>query len=104
MLLRAHALLRDGVIRDAVFGRTLQHANVEWRHWRQGGKTPVRYAPAVFIDVARAGRGAAFTDRRLHIDAGAGLRITLPGAGILRMDVAKGLRNGETVFSLGWTK
>jgi hypothetical protein len=104
VLLRAHALLRDGVIRDAVFGRTLQHANVELRHWRQGGKTPVRYAPALFIDVARAGRGATFTDRRLHTDAGAGLRITLPGAGILRMDVAKGLRDGETVLSLGWAR
>jgi hypothetical protein len=104
VLLRAHALLRDGVIRDAVFGRTLQHANVEWRHWRQGGKTPLRYAPALFIDVARANRGATFTDRRLHTDAGAGLRIALPGAGMLRVDVARGLRDGETVFSLGWAK
>ena len=104
VLLRAHALLRDGVIRDAVFGRTLQHANVEWRLWRQGGKTPLRYAPALFIDVARAGRGAAFTDRRLHTDAGAGLRIALPGAGILRMDVAKGLRDGDAVFSMGWIR
>lgn len=104
VLLRAHPLLRDGVIRDAVFGRTLQHANVEWRHWRQGGKTPLRYAPALFIDVARAGRGAAFTDRRLHTDAGAGLRIALPGAGVLRLDVAKGLRDGETTLSFGWAK
>ncbi|MCA1560125.1 MAG: C39 family peptidase [Acidobacteria bacterium] len=104
VLLRAHALLHDGVIRDAVFGRTLQHANAEWRQWRQGRKTPLRYAPALFIDLARASRGAALTDRRLHTDAGVGLRIALPGDGMLRMDVAKGLRDGETVFSFGWTR
>jgi hypothetical protein len=55
----------------------------------------------VFLDVARA------TDRRLpggawHADAGAGLRLALPGSGVVRLDVAKGLRDGATVVSVGW--
>ena len=33
VLLRAHPLLDDGVIRG-VFGRRLAHAGTEWRRWR----------------------------------------------------------------------
>src|SRR6185503_10845354 len=32
-LLRAHPLLHDGVIREAVFGRGLIGGNAEWRRW-----------------------------------------------------------------------
>jgi hypothetical protein len=39
----------------------------------------------------------------LEMDAGAGLRLRLPGQpGLLRLDLAKGLLDGATSFSAGW--
>jgi predicted double-glycine peptidase len=103
VLLRAHPLLEDGVIAGDVFGRRVYHAGSEWRRWFKPGLRIVPIAPAVFVDVARAEKrlrpGAAW-----HADAGAGLRVAVPGSGVVRIDVAKGLRDGETVFSIGWTK
>lgn len=102
-LLRAHPLLDDGVITGDVFGRRVYHAGSEWRRWFKPGLRLVPIAPAVFVDVARAEKrlqtGAAW-----HADAGAGIRIAVPGSGVLRMDAARGLRDGETVFSIGWMK
>ncbi|MBA2259663.1 MAG: C39 family peptidase [Acidobacteria bacterium] len=102
-LLRAHPLLDDGVMTGDVFGRRVYHAGSEWRRWFKPGPRLVPIAPAVFVDVARAAKrlqtGAAW-----HADTGAGIRIAVPGSGVLRMDVAKGLRDGETVFSIGWMK
>lgn len=100
-LLRAHPLLDDGRIEGEVFGRTLTHGSAELRHWLKPVQKVVRLAPAAFIDVARAGHrmapGAAW-----HADAGVGLRVTLPGSGVLRIDVGKGLRDGATALSFGW--
>jgi hypothetical protein len=64
----------------------------------------IRVAPATFVDIARAHRVPAFADRRAHVDVGAGLRIAFPGAGVLRADVARGLRDGETALSFAWTR
>ena len=37
------------------------------------------------------------------IDLGAGVRLTVPGApGTLRVDVARGLRDGHMAVSAGW--
>lgn len=102
-LLRAHPLVHDGVITGEVFGRRLYSANAEWRRWLRPVKGTLRLAPAVFVDSASA-------DRRLepgeawHVDAGIGLRVTIPGSQVLRVDLAKGLRDGRTVFSVGWTR
>lgn len=105
VLLRAHPLLDDGVIEGGVFGRRAAFGSIEAQHWlapiAQGF---VRIAPAVFLDVARASRGLTSTDTRTQYDAGAGLRISLLGAGVLRVDVAHGLRDGATAFSVGWQK
>ena len=103
VLLRAHPLLHDGVVRG-VFGRRLVHAGVEWAHWSRPVLRTLRLAPALFIDTARAFSVPAFGDRRAHVDAGAGIRLAIPGAGVLRADVAHGLRDGRTVFSVGWMK
>jgi hypothetical protein len=103
-LLRAHPLLDDGVIRDAVFGRGLVNGTVEWRRWSAPFKRVLRLAPAVFVDAARAHDVPEFADRRGHVDAGGGVRLAIPGAGILRADVAVGLRDGRTAFSVGWTR
>ena len=104
VLLRAHPLLDDGVIRGGVFGRRLIHGGGEWRRWMQPGGRPWRIAPAVFVDVARASRGLPESDTRGQVDAGAGLRLGLPGAGVFRFDIARGLRDGATALSVGWTK
>jgi hypothetical protein len=105
VLLRAHPLLDDGVIEDGVFGRRVGFGSVEAQRWlapvAQGF---VRVAPAMFLDVARASRGLPSSDTRTHYDVGAGLRISLLGAGVLRVDVAHGLRDGATALSVGWQK
>jgi hypothetical protein len=104
VLLRGHSLLTEGVIRDGVLGRRLAHGGAEWRHWLQPRRRPLRIAPALFVDLARASRGLASFDRRGHADAGAGIRVVMPGAGVLRLDVARGLRDGSMALSAGWTK
>jgi peptidase C39-like protein len=100
--LRAHPLFDSGIVDRAVFGRRLVYAGAEWRHWIQPKTRPIRFAPAVFVDVARAAHGWTFTDDRAHVDAGVGLRVPMPGAGLVRIDVARGLRDGATALSVGW--
>jgi hypothetical protein len=104
VLLRAHPLLHDGTITNGVFGRRLMHTGTEWRRWMEAHGKPVRIAPAVFIDAARAAGVLEGADRRAHVDAGAGLRIALPGAGVVRIDYALGLRDNRSALSIGWTK
>lgn len=102
-LLRAHPLLERGRITGAVFGRRLYHASVEGRRWLRPVMQVLRIAPAVFVDVARADRRRA-SGTAWHADAGVGLRIALPGSGVLRLDVGRGLRDGATAVSAGWTR
>lgn len=104
VLLRAHPLLDEGVIRNAAFGRQLVAGGGEWRRWASAARKPVRAAPALFVDVARAHRGLDTAIQRWQFDAGAGLRLALPGSGVLRVDVARGLRDRRTAVSVGWTK
>ena len=103
VLLRAHPLLENGTIAGEVFGRRLYHAGSEWRRWFKPRLRLVSFAPAIFVDAARAGKRFQPGDA-WHADAGAGVRIAVPGTGVLRVDVAKGLRDGKTVFSIGWTR
>jgi len=104
VLLRAHPLLDDGIISDGAFGRRLAFATAEAQRWTALRRLPARVAPAVFVDLARATRGLAFSDTQLHVDAGAGVRVALPAAGVLRADVARGLRDGGTVVSVAWDR
>lgn len=104
-LLRAHPLLDDGIVEGGVFGRRLAFASAELQRWIEPKPQPLlRLAPAVFVDVARASRGLPGFDGRLHYDAGAGIRVALLGFGVLRADVAHGLRDGRTAFSVGWQR
>ena len=100
--LRAHPLLEDGRVEGDVFGRTLVHGSAEVRRWLQPVLKMVRVAPVAFIDVAQARRrlkaGSAW-----HVDTGLGVRVALPGSGVLRVDVGKGLRDGATALSFGWS-
>jgi hypothetical protein len=102
-LLRAHPLLHDGKIRG-VFGPRLTDGGVEWRRWVQPTKKPLRIAPAAFVDVARAPRNEFNADGRWEADAGAGIRIGIPGAGVLRIDAARGLADGRSALSIGWVR
>lgn len=104
VLLRAHPLLDDGVIAGGVFGRRVASGGVEAQHWLAPGRHLVRIAPAAFVDLARATRGLPTTDDRLHVDAGVGLRLSLFGMGVLRVDVAHGLRDGSDALSIGWQR
>ncbi len=102
-LLRAHPLLDHGVIAGPAFGRRLAHATVE-------------FAPVLVTRAAATLRLAAFVDsarvwERLrpgdagawHADAGTGLRLSLPGrAGRVRLDLARGLRDGRMAVSAAW--
>lgn len=101
--LRAHPLLDDGVIAGAAFGRRLSHAGAEWRRWFRPGLRLVPVAPAVFVDIAHAARRLQPGDT-WQADAGAGVRVAIPGSGVLRVDVAAGLRDGRTVASIGWMR
>ena len=67
-------------------------------------RLPVRIAPAAFVDLARATRGLDASNTRLQVDAGAGLRIAIPGAAVMRIDLAHGLRDGGFVVSAGWDR
>ena len=104
VLLRAHPLLEGGVIEGGVFGRRLIAGSGEWRRWMRPPRWIVRVAPAVFVDTARATRGLSSRDSRVQMDAGAGLRVALPGLGVLRVDVAHGLRDGADAVSVGFTR
>jgi hypothetical protein len=103
-LLRAHRLLADGAVSGGVFGRTLAHGGVEWRLWHPRPVKTIRFAPAVFVDVAHASHTPAFADPRAHTDVGIGLRAATPFTGVLRVDLARGLRDGEMALSFGWTR
>jgi hypothetical protein len=103
VLLRAHPLLEDGRITGDVFGRRVAHAGIEVQRWLRPFASIVRIAPAVFVDAAAA-RERLHAGSAWNADAGVGLRLAAPGSGVLRVDVAKGLRDGATAFSVGWTK
>jgi hypothetical protein len=104
-LLRAHPLLDNGVIRGQVFGRRLAHGSVEYQHpLRTGLWGGVRLA--AFADAAKAWH--RMDDGRpspLHVDLGAGLRVSVPGiGGTARVDLARSVRDGRVVLSTGWQR
>jgi Peptidase_C39 like family len=101
-LLRAHPLLQDGVIRASSLGRFLLNATVEFER-------PMVVRPmtqlhwAAFADVAKISGMHAAGSEPFQIDLGAGLRVRMPGApGTLRVDVARGLRDGRVALSVAW--
>jgi predicted double-glycine peptidase len=104
-LLRAHPLLDGGALDvsgNSQFGRTLRYASAEGQRW-VGGLPLVRIALAAFVDVAQASRRVIATDGVTQTDVGAGARLRVPGAqGLLRIDVAHGLRDGATALTIGW--
>jgi hypothetical protein len=101
--LRAHPLRHDDVIDGEVFGRRVAFATVTVERLLADTKF-ARVALAGFADLGQAwqrvaGRGPSL----LHVDVGIGLRVSGAGAGI-RLDIARGVRDGRTHFSAGYVK
>jgi hypothetical protein len=102
LLLRAHPLLHRGAIRSADLSRLLAHATVE-RQQPLAINLPASLSWAVFVDAANQ-FAAGPAPASISIDVGAGLRIGLPGTpDVIRMDLARGLRDGRVAFSIGWS-
>ena len=105
--MRAHPLLDDGII-DAtgasVFGRSLAGVSAEAVRWLPR-PAAMRLGLAGFLDAARAWRQVMPepTDTPTQYDIGLGLRMRIPGvSGLLRMDMAHGLRDGANAFTVGF--
>ena len=86
-----------------MFGRWLSQGTLEYQHPLLTSSTgAIRIAG--FVDTARAWqlistRGSS----PLHTDVGAGVRVVLPGSGgTMRVDIARGLRDGRVVLSTDW--
>ena len=104
LLLRAHPLLRDGAIHERDVSRVLAHATVELQQPLRM-PIPTRTWWAAFVDVAKRGMSREPAVATTLVDVGIGLRVDLPGAPyVLRMDVARGLRDGRMALSAGWEK
>jgi hypothetical protein len=74
------------------------NGSVELQRWWKVG--PFHVGGATFADVARTARRAAGTGVG-DVDVGIGFRGAYPGrASGLRLDLAKGLRDGATAFSV----
>lgn len=102
-LLRAHPLLDHGVVTGPVFGREVASGSVEYA--RPVVRAHVAsLAIAGFVDTAQAWhRLNGGQASPLYVDAGVGLRVQAPNlGGTIRIDVARGLRDGGMAFSATW--
>jgi len=101
-LLRAHPLLVDDIISGPAFGRNLLYLTAESTRWLAGPRL-VRLGLAAFVDAADVSHRLDGDTRLMHVDAGAGMRLRLPGArnGMVRADYAVGVRDGQQRFSVG---
>ena len=99
VFLRAHRLVEDGRLITDRLGRTIIHGGAEAQYWRPLSRFQV--APAVFVDVVHLDRRAV-PGTRDDVDVGAGMRLAGWGGGLLRLDVARGLRDGRMRVSAGF--
>ncbi len=104
VLLRAHPLLEDGAIDSEIFGRRISHGGLELERWLPTHQ-PVRLAFVAFADLASVGRGMTSSGGPGQLDVGGGVRVGLPGqSSVLRIDIARGLVDGNFAVSVGWQK
>lgn len=101
-LLRAHPLVHDSRIDGPAFGRTLAHSSMELQR-DVARKAFAAVGVATFVDVARAWDRPDGASSPLHVDVGAGVRVRVgPGYPAIRIDLARGLRDGNTALTAGW--
>ena len=98
--LRAHPLLDEGRLRVDRLGRSLGHLSLEaQRWWTVIG--PIRAAAAVFGDAARTTQLYDRDRARHDVDVGIGAHLAIAGIpGLFSANVAKGLADGATAFSI----
>lgn len=105
-LLRAHPLLDDGMVAAqsrSTLGRSLQFVSAETQQWLARPVLP-RIGVAGFVDAARIARQSGNATSVIQVDIGAGLRVRIPGTNeTFRVDVARGIRDGATALTAGWT-
>jgi hypothetical protein len=90
--------MTGGQIRVEQIGRQVIYSSGETQRWWVG-KAGVRLGAAAFVDVAHTDRRAVARARN-DVDVGLGARLAVPGVnGTIRIDVAKGLRDGATALS-----
>lgn len=102
LLLRAHPILTsEERFRTERIGRLFAHQSTEVQRWWRAG--PFAPGIAAFVDTAITARrltGGAITD----MDVGIGFRGASPGrAGALRLDIARGIRDGHVAISAVYT-
>ena len=99
VLLRAHPLLDDDGLSVERLGRTLVYASGEAQQW-WAVRSIVHLGAAVFVDQVQTGRRLE-GDSTGDVDAGVGFRLAAPLLpGVVRVDLAKGLRDGATALSV----
>jgi hypothetical protein len=99
VFLRAHRLYEDGRMVTDRIGRTIVHGSAEAQYWRPLSR--FRVAPALFVDAVHLDRRVV-PGTRDDVDIGAGVRLAGFGGGVLRLDVARGLRDGHMRVSAGF--
>ncbi len=98
ILLRAHPIVADGELRSSRLGRRILHGSGEAQRWWP--LSIARVGAAIFVDAAHVTGGLTIPARR-DVDTGFGGRLALPGVpGIFRVDLARGLRDGATTWSV----
>jgi hypothetical protein len=99
-LLRAHPIVIDGALRVAQLGRELTYGSAEAQHWWTPRLPLLRIGAAAFVDSARTAQRFGQPSRG-DVDLGGGARFSIAGfPGVLRLDVAHGLRDGATAASI----
>jgi hypothetical protein len=99
-LLRAHPLHEHGIVTSENFARRLMYFTVEHQRplaFGPAGKTAV----VAFLDAGRAWGGLPGRPRRVNVDIGTGVRYG-SDSGMVRFDVAFGLRDQQWAVSAGW--
>jgi hypothetical protein len=99
-LLRAHPLLDGGVVVGKGFARQLTHGGLETQVW-PWPHSLVSLGFAAFVDAVRPGSPFERTSAASQADFGTGLRLQLPAQNeLLRLDIARGARDGQVAFSI----
>ena len=96
--LRAHPVIDGGKLDPQQIGRRIQYLSGEMQNWWTY-RTKIQLGAAAFIDTARASQ-RVFPDPKSDVDVGIGARFSAPGfSGVLRIDIAHGLRDGDDALS-----
>jgi len=100
-LLRAHPLLKDGVVAGRAFGRTLVHTGIERESWTVTIKS-LRLGWSLFVDGAKPWDSPRSARVSWLVDSGAALRLAGLGTrGEFRITAARSLTDGRSALSAG---